>query len=288
MITRFILVALLAVPSSLGGSPWDRAPEKWDQADVYRILQDSPWSPAGVKLDTKFTSRHTDPQTGLVTDAPVNPNNTNTVPSLEIGRSKPQPPVPVLWWSSKTIRLAQGRLRQLRTSAPPAERLRADDLPDYILVIEGSRFAFFAMPRRTCTTRFSLSSQAAGRSILEACAFSKERNRKKRASSFISLGKLMAMRRSIRMPSASCSTAKLQLRCLVPAMTMRSLFALNSNREPCAFTVCPTCETAISDSLMRGGRVSQVARDFIRAQIVPGLLVANEEKSEIRHGAAIT
>lgn len=138
MITRFILVALLALPSSLGGSPWDRAPEKWDQADVYRILQDSPWSPAGVKLDTKFTPRHTDPQTGLVTDAPVNPNNTNMVPGLEIGRSKPQPPVPVLWWSSKTIRLAQGRLRQLRTSAPPAEPLRADDLPDYILVIEGS------------------------------------------------------------------------------------------------------------------------------------------------------
>lgn len=138
MITRFILVALLALPSSLGESPWDKAPEKWDQADAYRILQDSPWSPARVTLDTKFTSRHTDALTGLVTDAPVNPNNTKTVPGLEISRSKPQPPVPVLWWSSKTIRLAQARLRQLRKSAPPAELLRADDLPDYILVIEGS------------------------------------------------------------------------------------------------------------------------------------------------------
>lgn len=138
MITRLILVALLALPASLGGSPWDKVPAKWDQADVYRILQDSPWSPAGIKLETKFTSRHTDTQTGLVTDAPVNPNNTNLVSGLEISRSKPQPAVPVLWWSSKTIRLAQARLRQLRKSAPPGEPLRADDLPDYILVIEGS------------------------------------------------------------------------------------------------------------------------------------------------------
>jgi hypothetical protein len=138
MITRLILVAVLASPASLGGSPWDGVPTKWDQADVYRILQDSPWSPAGIKLDTKFTSRHTDTQTGLVTDAPVNANTANPVSGLEISRSKPQPAVPVLWWSSKTVRLAQERLRQLRKSALPAESLRADDLPDYVLVIEGT------------------------------------------------------------------------------------------------------------------------------------------------------
>ena len=113
MITRLILVALLALPTSLGGSPWDKLPAKWDESDVYRILQDSPWSPAGIKLDTKLISRHTDTQTGLVTDAPVNTNNTNPVSSLEISRSKPQPAFPVLWWSSKTIRLAQAHLLQL-------------------------------------------------------------------------------------------------------------------------------------------------------------------------------
>jgi hypothetical protein len=53
MMTRFILVALLALPGSLGGSPWDKAPAKWDLADVYRILQDSPWSPAGIKLEAE-------------------------------------------------------------------------------------------------------------------------------------------------------------------------------------------------------------------------------------------
>jgi len=79
-----------------------------------------------------------DPQTGLVTDAPVNSNNANPVRGLQISRSKPQPAVPVLWWSAKTIRLADQRLRQLRNPALTAEPLRAEDLSDYVLVIEGS------------------------------------------------------------------------------------------------------------------------------------------------------
>jgi hypothetical protein len=138
MMTRFILVGLLALPGTLGGSPWDKAPEKWNLADVSRILQDSPWSPAEVKLEREYTSRRTDPQTGMVPDAPVNANNANPVPGIQISRSKPQPKVPVMWWSSKTIRLAQQRHRQLSKPALAAEPLRAEELPDYVLAIEGS------------------------------------------------------------------------------------------------------------------------------------------------------
>jgi hypothetical protein len=139
MLARLILAAVLALPAGpLGGSPWDKAPEKWDQADAYWILQDSPWNPAGTKVDAKSTLRHTDAQTGLVTNSPVNTNNTNSVPGVEISRGKPLRGVPVLWWSSKTVRLAQQRLGQLRNSAKLAEALRADDLPDHVLVIEGS------------------------------------------------------------------------------------------------------------------------------------------------------
>jgi hypothetical protein len=122
MMTRFILVALLALPASVGGSPWDKVPAKWNTADVSRIL---------------FTSRHTDPETGMVTDAPVNANNANPVPGIQISRSRPLPKVPVIWWSSKTIRLAKQRLRQLSNPALAGEALRADELPDYVLVIEG-------------------------------------------------------------------------------------------------------------------------------------------------------
>ena len=138
MMTRIILAALLTLHGSLGGSPWDKVPAKWNLADVSRILQDSPWSPSGVKLEREHTSRHTDPQTGMVTDAPVNANTASPIPGIQISRSKPQPKVPVIWWSSKTIRLAQQRLRQLRNPALTAEPLRADELPDHVLVIEGS------------------------------------------------------------------------------------------------------------------------------------------------------
>jgi hypothetical protein len=138
MMRRFTLVALLALPALPGGTPWDKVPEKWNLADVSRILQDSPWSPAGVMLEREYNPRYTDPQTGLVTETPSNPNNASPVPGIQISRSKPQPKVPVIWWSSKTIRLARQRLRQLSNPALAGEPLQVDELPDYILVIEGS------------------------------------------------------------------------------------------------------------------------------------------------------
>jgi hypothetical protein len=138
MSARFILVALLALPASPGGTPWDKEPIKWNLADVSRILQDSPWSPAAVKLERKITSRPTDRQTGMVTDVPVTANNANPVPGIQISRSKPQPRVPVTWWSSRTVRLARQRLRQLSHPELTAAPLWAEELPDYVLVIEGS------------------------------------------------------------------------------------------------------------------------------------------------------
>jgi hypothetical protein len=138
MMTRIILVALLALPAGPGGSPWEKLPEKWNLADVSRILQDSPWSPAGVKLERQVTARYADRQTGLVSDDPVNGNTSNPVPGIQISRSKPQPKIPVIWWSSKTIRLAEQRLRQLSDPALAAKPLLAEELPDHVLVIEGS------------------------------------------------------------------------------------------------------------------------------------------------------
>lgn len=137
MMTGLVFVAWLALPGLPGGSPWDKVPAKWDMADVYRILQDSPWSPAGIKLESKLTAGQVNSQTGI-TEAPVNANSASTVRGIQINRSKPQPGVPVLWWSSKTIRLAQQRFRQLRNPAIAGEPLQAEDLPDYVLVIEGS------------------------------------------------------------------------------------------------------------------------------------------------------
>jgi len=138
MTRRIILVAVLAMAGVPGGGPWDKAPEKWSLGDVSRILLDSPWSPAGVKLEREMTSRYADPRTGIVNDGPVNRETSNPVPGVQISRSKPQPKIPVIWWSSKTIRLARQRLRQLSDPALAAEPLRAEELPDFVLAIEGS------------------------------------------------------------------------------------------------------------------------------------------------------
>ncbi len=136
MFPRALLIACLAIPASLGGPPWDKPPAKWTLADVFHILQDSPWSPSSVKLETKIASREIDRQTGGQID-PVNSNDADLAPGIQLSRSKPQADVPVLWWSSKTIRLAQLRLRQLRNPALGKQPLQVDDLPDYILAVEG-------------------------------------------------------------------------------------------------------------------------------------------------------
>jgi hypothetical protein len=136
MITRAILATLLfaTVP---GTATWDKAPEKWNLADVYKILQDSPWSPAAFRLEGNIAPGRMDSKTGLVGDSRSNPTDTNPVPGVQMSRSKSKPSIPVLWWSSKTVRLAEQRLRQLQNPTLSASP-QADELPDYVLVIEGS------------------------------------------------------------------------------------------------------------------------------------------------------
>lgn len=135
-----LLVNLAALPAAPATGPWDRPPQEWDQEDVYRILRDSPWSPAKVKLDTVYTQRYRDSLTGKVVDSPPNTGSAPLIRGVEISRSKPLPSITVLWWSSRTIRLAQQRLRQLRNPAGPAEPLRADAEPDYVIAIQGNEW----------------------------------------------------------------------------------------------------------------------------------------------------
>jgi hypothetical protein len=139
MIVRVALAFWLSFPSGAPATaPWDKSPGQWDLAETFRVLRDSPWSPAGTKLATAWTQRHTDPQSGIVSNSPVNPEDTGMVRGIEISRNRPLPAVSVLWWSSKTVRLALQRQRQLRNSAASATALAAEDLPDYVLVVEGS------------------------------------------------------------------------------------------------------------------------------------------------------
>ena len=139
MIPRLMLAALLALSAAPPSTPpWEKAPEQWDQADVYRILRDSPWSPSKTKVELSYTQRHSDPLTGITSSSPSNPENTGLVRGAELSRSKPLPGVAVLWWSSKTFRLAQLRLRQLKNPAASTEPLSAEVFPDFVIAIEGS------------------------------------------------------------------------------------------------------------------------------------------------------
>lgn len=127
--------AAFAIPA--GTEPWDKPPEQWDLADSYKILRDSPWTPSETKFEANFTQRHTDKLTGLVTDLPTNTADTPLVRGVEVGHDKPLPPLSILWWSAKAVRLAERRLLELKKS-PNTSAIPVETLPDYVIAIEGS------------------------------------------------------------------------------------------------------------------------------------------------------
>jgi hypothetical protein len=135
------ILILLALAAGLGGNGvWDKAPEKWNLGDTFHILQDSPWCPAEVKVEAKNGRQQVNRLTGMnTTDSPIDSQSANPVPSVQLSRERPLPAVPVLWWSSKVIRLAELRQRQLQGGgAASKDALKVDELPDYVLVIEGN------------------------------------------------------------------------------------------------------------------------------------------------------
>ena len=127
------LFFLAAAAVAAAGAPWDKAPEQWTLADVFRILQNSPWSPSKFSLESNYTQRTTNSQSGVVDDSKVNGRNTAVVPGVTLTRGHPLPAVTVLWWSSKTIRLAEAK----RVEARAVAKVDSHPLPDYVLTIEG-------------------------------------------------------------------------------------------------------------------------------------------------------
>lgn len=134
-VLAFLASAAFAFPAST--EPWDKPPAQWDLADSYKILRDSPWAPSEMKFEANFTKWHRDDLTGVVVESPTNTTDAPLVRGVEGSHDKPLPPLSILWWSSKTVRLAEQRLLELKNSskAPPAQ---VEALPDYVVAIEGS------------------------------------------------------------------------------------------------------------------------------------------------------
>jgi len=135
----FLFLATSAVAVCIAaGVPWDKPPEKWTLDDVFRILQESPWSPSKFSLESNYTQRTNDSQSGVFGDSHVNGRNTAVVPGISISRGDPLPPVTVLWWSSKVIRMAEAKRLQARTGAKSAQApIAAQPMSDYVLTVEG-------------------------------------------------------------------------------------------------------------------------------------------------------
>jgi hypothetical protein len=133
-----LAVQLLSV-TGFAHEPWDKQPERWSLAETYRILQDSPWSPTKSHFQVSISRvRRVDPLTHMPSDSPSAARDTGPQVGIELGRGEPLPPVSVLWWSSKTVRLAQQRLRQLRDPSAPQTPLQAETLTDFIVIVEGN------------------------------------------------------------------------------------------------------------------------------------------------------
>jgi hypothetical protein len=74
----------------------------------------------------------------VVDDSKVNGRNTAIVPGVTLTLSRPLPAVTVLWWSSKTIRLAEAKRIEARAGAKDAvARVDANPFADYVLSVEG-------------------------------------------------------------------------------------------------------------------------------------------------------
>jgi hypothetical protein len=139
MSRRLLFLGLLFVPLAIAaGAPWEKPPEQWTMADVFHILQNSPWSPAKFSLDSSYRQRNTNPQSGVVDDSAVGGRNSAVVPGVTFTPSHALPPVTVLWWSSKTIREAEAKRLAARAEAKAAPvNGEFVEMPDYVLSVEG-------------------------------------------------------------------------------------------------------------------------------------------------------
>jgi len=137
-ISRFAIAAILALPFPANG-PWDKPADQWTAADANKILEDSPWTSSKITIEAKFTQKHAEPLTGLISDSDVNLNNTNNVRGVQLSKGSSTPSYFVKWMSAKTMRLALEKMHRMRSNVaggaqPP---LNAKESPDYVIAIEG-------------------------------------------------------------------------------------------------------------------------------------------------------
>src|SRR5262249_31049579 len=97
MLRRLFLAAFFSSLVALAAPlPWDKPPEQWSEADVFRILRDSPWSPAKFSLESDYRQRRIEPQSGAVTGSPSQVQG-DVVRGIVVSRGHPLPAGTGFW-----------------------------------------------------------------------------------------------------------------------------------------------------------------------------------------------
>ncbi len=137
LVSRFAFAAFLAFALPANG-PWDKSPDQWTAADTNKILEDSPWAPTKVAIETKYSQKYTDNLTHVVSDSPINSTqNSPIVQNVQISRSA-TPSFYVKWMSAKTMRLALEKMHRMRLNVAGAQPpIKVEESPDYVVAIEG-------------------------------------------------------------------------------------------------------------------------------------------------------
>lgn len=135
-IPRFVVAAILAFAFPTNG-PWDKPADQWTAAETNKILEDSPWAPTKITVETKYSQKYRDNLTQLVSDSPINSQNSPVAQNLQISKGG-TPDYYVKWISAKTMRLALEKMHRMRTNlAGKLPPLRVEESADYVVAIEG-------------------------------------------------------------------------------------------------------------------------------------------------------
>src|SRR5215475_8872115 len=99
---RIVLASILAL-SFPTNTPWDKPADQWTAGETNKILEDSPWAPTKVTIETKYSQKYTDNLSRIVTDSPANAaQNSPVVQNVQISRGY-APAYYVKWMSAKTM-----------------------------------------------------------------------------------------------------------------------------------------------------------------------------------------
>ncbi len=147
-----VAAALMVAIATYASDPWmDKDPQSWDVKDVQRILQDSPWSHkvqfgmssgGAVPGTVTGTAGQAHPETGPDNHGGITGLETGiagTTVNVPTGSTRPETDFSISWVSSRTVREAQARKRELG-GVPPniARKDLATPADDYEVMVASS------------------------------------------------------------------------------------------------------------------------------------------------------